>query len=79
MRSQLGFVPRSPMEPVTKGRSSGTAALPRSAFAMPAPRSSAVSMSSSVACSAPAPARMATFLPALRISAAFSSAELSGT
>ena len=31
--SQLGFVPSRPMEPVTQGRSSGTAALPNNAFA----------------------------------------------
>jgi hypothetical protein len=37
IRSQDGLVPRSPMDPVTKGRSSGTAAFPSSAFATPHP------------------------------------------
>ena len=46
MRSQLGFVPSSPMEPVTYGRSSGSAALPRRAFATPAPSRSAISFTS---------------------------------
>ena len=46
IRSQLGLVPRSPIEPVTHGRSSGSAALPSSALATPAPSSSATSITS---------------------------------
>ena len=37
MSSQLGSVPRRPMAPVTKGRSSGSTSLPKRAFATPAP------------------------------------------
>src|SRR5438552_6536167 len=44
-----GFVPSRPIAPVTYGRSSGTAALPSSAFATPAPSFSATSITSSVA------------------------------
>ncbi len=68
--SQLGLVPSRPMEPVTQGRSSGSAALPSSALATPAPSFSAIAITSSVACSAPAPTRIATFLPAFSTSAA---------
>ena len=68
-----GFVPSRPIAPVTNGRSSGTAAFPSSAFATPAPSVSAVSITSSVACSAPWPTSIATFLPAFRRSAAASS------
>ena len=42
--SQLGLVPSRPMVPVTNGRSSGTAALPSSALATPAPSRSATAM-----------------------------------
>ena len=38
IKSQLGLVPRRPSDPVTKGTSSATAALPSSAFAIPAPQ-----------------------------------------
>ena len=68
--SQLGFVPNKPMLPVQNGTSSGTAALPNSALATPAPRASATAITSSVACSAPWPTSIATFSPALRMSAA---------
>ena len=68
--SQLGLVPSRPIEPVTHGRSSGNAALPSSALATPAPSLSATAMTSSVARSAPAPTRIATFLPAFSTSAA---------
>ena len=70
IRSQLGRVPSRPIEPVTNGRSSGTAALPSSAFATPAPSVSATSTTSSAAPSAPAPTSIATFSPSLRMSAA---------
>src|SRR5215217_9350655 len=49
-----GLVPSSPIEPVTKGRSSGNAALPLSALATPHPKRSATSLSSSAASKAPA-------------------------
>ena len=68
--SQLGLVPSSPIELVQYGMSSGTAALPRRALAMPAPRVSATASSSSVASSAPAPTSIATFFPAFKTSAA---------
>ena len=76
--SQLGRVPSSPIEPVTKGRSSGSAALPSSALATPAPSSSAISITSSVACSAPAPTSIATRSPAFSTSAARSSSRVGG-
>ena len=79
IRSQLGLVPRRPIEPVTNGRSSGTTALPSSALAIPAPSRSATSSTSSEAPSAPAPTSMATFLPALRTSAAFLRSSSVGT
>ena len=68
--SELGRVPSNPMLPVTKGRSSGSAVLPSSALATPAPRSSATSITSSAAPIAPAPTRMATRDPVLSTSAA---------
>ena len=68
--SQLALVPRRPIAPVTPGRSSGSAALPRSALATPAPRVSATCSTSSAACMAPAPTSIATFLPSLSTSAA---------
>ncbi len=49
----LGSVPSSPIAPVTFGRSSGTASLPSSALAMPAPSTSATSITSSRAVRAP--------------------------
>src|SRR5436305_980445 len=70
IRVHDGFVPSRPIAPVTNGRSSGTAALPSSAFATPAPSVSATSITSSVACSAPWPTSIATLSPLLRISAA---------
>ncbi len=70
IRVHDGFVPSRPMEPVTQGRSSGRTALPRSAFATPAPRTSATSVTSCVARSAPAPTSIATRRPAFRTSAA---------
>ena len=48
----------------------GRAPLPSSALAAPAPSLSATAITSSVACKAPAPTRMATFLPAFSTSAA---------
>ena len=78
IKSQLGLVPRSPIEPVTYGSSSGTTALPRSAFATPARSRSATAITSSVASSAPAPTSMATFLPLLRTSAAARRSACSG-
>ena len=65
-------------DPVTKGRSSGTTALPSSALATPACSRSATAITSSVASSAPAPTSMATFLPLLRTSAAARSARFVG-
>src|SRR2546423_626042 len=59
---QLGVVPNRPSPPVTKGRSSGSAALPSKALATPAPSSSATSVTSSPASIAPAPINMVTFL-----------------
>jgi hypothetical protein len=53
------------------GLSSGTQALPSKALMMGAPSVSASWISSSVQSSAPRPARIAIFLPALRTSAAF--------
>ena len=47
--SLLARVPSQPTLPVTNGRSSGTAALPSSALATPAPSRSATAMTSSVA------------------------------
>ena len=70
MRSQLGLVPRRPIDPVTHGSASGSTALPSSALATPAPRRSAISATSFDARSAPAPTSMATRLPALSTSAA---------
>ena len=70
IRSQLGFVPSKPIEPVTNARSSGSTAFPSSAFATPAPSSSATSTTSSAALSAPAPTSIATFSPAFSTSAA---------
>ena len=37
IKSELGRVPRSPIEPVTKGKSSGRTVLPSKALATPAP------------------------------------------
>lgn len=68
--SAEGFVPSRPIVPVTNGRSSGTAARPFSALAMPAPSTSATSMTSSVAPLAPWPMSIATLAPALSASAA---------
>ena len=76
---QLGFVPSSPIEPVTKGSPSETTVLPSSAFATPAPSVSATSTTSSLAPSAPCPTSIATFSPALRISAACCSCPSDGT
>jgi hypothetical protein len=68
--SALGFVPSRPIEPVTNGRSSGSAARPLSAFATPAPSNSATRITSGPAPIAPWPIRIATRSPAFRISAA---------
>ena len=68
--SDDGLEPSRPMVPVTQGRSSGSAALPSRALAAPAFSLSAMAMTSSVAWSAPAPTRMATFLPLFSTSAA---------
>ena len=38
MRSQLGFVPRSPIAPVTNGRSSGERGLPKKGLRDAAPK-----------------------------------------
>src|SRR3712207_1185917 len=65
-----GLVPRSPIEPVTNGRSSGSAALPLRAFATPQPRMSAASLTSSAAPNTPAPISMATLSPLFSTSAA---------
>ncbi len=70
IRSQEGSRPIGPIPPVTNGRSSGTAAMPKRALATPAPRRSAASITSSVAPEAPAPTRMATLSPELSTSAA---------
>ena len=67
------------MEPVTKGRSSGSAALPRSALATPQPRMSATAITSSIARKVPAPMSMATFVPAFSTSAALRKSASSGT
>ncbi len=48
-----GRVPSSPMEPVTYGSSSDSTSLPSSAFATPAPSSSAISWTSARAPAAP--------------------------
>ncbi len=77
--SQDGLVPSRPSEPVTHGRSSGTAALPSSALAQPACSLSATAITSSVASSAPAPTSIATFLPEFRIAAASRSRLSSGS
>ena len=50
INSQDGLVPRRPIEPVTQGSSLGSVALPRRAFAAPAPSRSATAITSSVAC-----------------------------
>ncbi|CAM5713565.1 hypothetical protein SALBM135S_05003 [Streptomyces alboniger] len=68
--SYEGLVPRRPMDPVTNGRSSGSASLPSSALATPAPRTSATSTTSARAPRAPCPISTATFSPAFRTSAA---------
>src|SRR5215208_6349763 len=65
-----GLVPSKPIEPVTKGRSSGSAARPLRAFATPHPRMSTASFTSSAALNAPAPINMATFSPEFSTSAA---------
>src|SRR3954454_20761639 len=70
MSVQLGLVPRSPIDPVTYGTSSSSAARPSRAFATPAPSLSAICITCSWAPSAPRPTRFATFSPASRISAA---------
>jgi hypothetical protein len=70
INSQLGFVPSRPIDPVTQGRSSGSTALPSSAFATPAPSRSATCATSSDAPSAPWPTSIATFAPAFSTSAA---------
>ena len=63
-------MPSSPIPPVVKGLSSGTAAFPSNAFTIGASSFSAVCSNSSVALSAPLPAKIATRFPAFRISAA---------
>jgi hypothetical protein len=63
-------VPSNPICPVVYRLSSGTAAFPRSALTTGAPKTSAVFNSSSVAPSAPRPARIATLVPAFKTSAA---------
>src|SRR5215213_9783469 len=65
-----GLVPSKPIEPVTNGKSSGSAARPLRAFATPHPRMSAASFTSSAALNAPAPINMATFSPEFSTSAA---------
>ena len=77
--SQLGLVPRRPIDPVTNGSSSGTAALPSSAFATPAPSVSATSTTSAPAPRAPAPTSIATFSPSFRMSAARCRSAADGT
>ncbi len=77
--SQDGLVPSRPRPPVTNGRSSGTAALPSSALATPAPSLFATAITSSVASRQPAPTSMATFLPSFRIFAAACRPAISGT
>jgi hypothetical protein len=72
-------VPSSPMEPVTQGRVSGSTALPRSAFAAPASRRSAMAMTCADAPRAPSPTRIATRLPLLRTLAAASRSVRWGT
>jgi hypothetical protein len=76
--SQLGRVPSRPIDPVTNGRSSGSAALPSKAFAAPAPNTSQASISSRLAPRPPAPISSATREPALSSSAARSSSAGSG-
>ena len=77
--SQDGLVPSRPSDPVTYGRSSGTAARPSSALATPAPSLFATAITSSGASRQPAPTSMATFLPSFRILAAACSPSISGT
>jgi hypothetical protein len=76
--SYEGFEPSSPMGPVTNGRSSGSDVRPSSAFATPAPSTSAASTTSSAASRAPWPIRIATFSEELRISAARSRSDSCG-
>ena len=66
----LAFVPSSPIEPVSQGRSSGSASRPLSARATPQPRMSATCSTSSAASLAPWPISIATFSPALSTSEA---------
>ena len=79
IRSELGLVPSRPMQPVTNGRSSGSTDLPSKALATPAPSISAISTTSSAAPNAPAPIRIATFLPAFSTSAALRKSASDGT
>ena len=69
IRSSDGLVPSSPIPPVVYGESSGTVALPDSVLTIGAASVSARASSSSRACSAPAPARIAIFFPSFRKSA----------
>ena len=66
IRSSDGLVPSRPIPPVVYGESSGTVALPDSVLTIGAPSVSATASSSSRACSAPAPARIAIFLPVVQ-------------
>ena len=68
--ASLAFVPSRPIEPVTKGRSSGSTSRPLSALATPAPSRWAISSTSAAASRAPWPIRIATRSPALSTSAA---------
>ncbi len=79
MASCDGAVPSSPMPPVAYGLSSGNTALPSRALATGAASFSAACVTASRACKAPRPVRMATFLPALRMSAAFCSSSRDGS
>jgi hypothetical protein len=79
IRSDDAFVPSSPSEPVTNGRSSGSAARPLSALATPAPSASATATTSSAAPAAPWPISIATRDPAFSTSAARRSSGSSGT
>src|SRR5699024_11079561 len=76
--SWLAVEPSSPIGPVTYGRSSGTTARPNEVLAIPAPRISAVWITSSTAPAAPWPTRIATLDPSLRTAAALSSSSSFG-
>ena len=79
MACSEGRVPKRPIPPVVKGESSGTVAFPSSGLMIGAARTSASLSSSSVAPSAPIPARMTNFFEELRSSAADLSVSRCGT